>query len=149
MPVFLFINGLASLSTPFLPSSVFCPCHFLHEFYLFIFSCMNFKQFFLESQEVKILFSVHQLGTGIWPWLLYMGCPCGSAGKESATNAGDLGAVPGLGISPGERKGYPLQYSGLENSMDCTVHGVANSWIWLSDFHFTSLCIWKTFKGGT
>ena len=46
------------------------------------------------------------------------GFPCGSAGKESACNAGDLGSIPGLERSPGERKGYPLQYSGLENSMD-------------------------------
>ena len=44
---------------------------------------------------------------------------CGSAGKESTCNVGDLGLVPGLGRSPGEGKGYPLQYSGLENSMDC------------------------------
>ena len=51
----------------------------------------------------------------------------GSAGKESACDAGDLGLIPGLGRSPGEGKGYPLQYSGLENSMDCIVHGVAES----------------------
>ena len=57
--------------------------------------------------------------------------PCGSAGKESACNAGDLGLIPGLGRSPGEGKGYLLQYSGLENSMDYTVHGVAKSWTWL------------------
>ena len=44
--------------------------------------------------------------------------------------------IPGLGRSPGEGKGYPLQYSGLENSMDCIVHGVAKSQTWLSDFHF-------------
>ena len=44
--------------------------------------------------------------------------PCGSAGKESACNAGDLGSIPGLGRSPGGGKGCPLQYSGLENSMD-------------------------------
>ena len=49
------------------------------------------------------------------------GFPCGSAGKESACNAGDLGSIPGLERSPGEGKGYPLQYSGLENSMDCIV----------------------------
>jgi len=57
--------------------------------------------------------------------------PCGSAGKESTCNAGDLGSIPGLGRSPEEEKGYPLQYSGLENSMDCIVHyiGVANSQI--------------------
>ena len=54
-----------------------------------------------------------------------VGFPCGSAGKESACNAQDLGLIPGSGRSPGEGKGYPLQYSGLENSMDCIVHGVA------------------------
>ena len=47
---------------------------------------------------------------------------CGSAGRESASNVGDLGSIPGLERSPGEGKGYPLQYSGLENSMDCIVH---------------------------
>ena len=52
---------------------------------------------------------------------------CGSAGKESASNVGDLGSVPGLERSPGEEKGYPLQYFGLETFMDCIVHGVAES----------------------
>ena len=56
-----------------------------------------------------------------------MGFPCGSAGKDSACNVGTLGSIPGLGRSPGEGKSYPLQYSGLENSMDCLVHGVAKS----------------------
>ena len=65
------------------------------------------------------------------------GFSCGSAGKECACNAGDLGLIPGLGRSLGERKGYPLQYSGLENSMDCIVHGFAKSRTRLSDFHFT------------
>ena len=55
------------------------------------------------------------------------GFPCGSAGKESACNAGDLGMIPGLGKSPGEGKGYPLQYCGLEYFMECIVHGVAKS----------------------
>ena len=50
---------------------------------------------------------------------VFLGFPCGSAGKESARNEGDLGLIPGLGRSPTEGKGYPLQYSGLENSMDC------------------------------
>ena len=66
---------------------------------------------------------------------VFSGFPCGSAGEESACNAGDLGSIPGLGRSPGERKGYPLQYSGLENSMDCMVHEVAKSHTRLSDFH--------------
>ena len=56
-----------------------------------------------------------------------MGFPCDSAGKEFACNAGNLGSIPGLGRSPGKGKGYPLQYSGLKNSMDHTVHGVAKS----------------------
>jgi len=56
-----------------------------------------------------------------------MGFPWGSAGKESTCNVGDLGSISGLGRSPGERKDYPLQYYGLENSIHCIVHGVANS----------------------
>ena len=58
----------------------------------------------------------------------------GSAGKESACNAGDLGSVPGFGRSYGEGKDYPLLYSGLENSRDSIVHGVTKSWTHLSDF---------------
>ena len=58
--------------------------------------------------------------------------------KASVCNVGDLGSIPGLERSPGERKGYPLQYSGLENSMDCIVHGVTKSQTQLSDFHFHS-----------
>ena len=61
------------------------------------------------------------------PTPVLLGFPCGLAGKESACNVGGLGSVPGLGISPGERNSYPLQYSGLENSMDCIVHEVAKS----------------------
>ena len=60
----------------------------------------------------------------------YLGFPCGSAGKESTCDAGDLGSIPGLRRSPGEGKGYPLQYSGLENSTDCIVHGVSKSRTW-------------------
>ena len=60
----------------------------------------------------------------------------GSAGKESACNVGDLGSIPGFRRSPGEGKGYPLQYSCLENSMDYIVHWVAKSWTRLNNFHF-------------
>ena len=56
-------------------------------------------------------------------------------GKESACQVGDLCSIPGLGRSPGEGKGYPLQYSGLENSMDYIAHGDAKSWTELNDFH--------------
>ena len=70
--------------------------------------------------------------------------PGGSDVKESACNAGDMGSIPGLGRSPGEGKDYPLQYSGLENSMDCIFHGVAKSWARLSDFHF-HFVFWITY----
>ena len=69
--------------------------------------------------------------------LIRLGFSGGSAGKESACNAGDPGLIPGLGRSLGKGICYPLQYSGLENSMDCIVHGVTESQAQLSDFHFT------------
>ena len=58
------------------------------------------------------------------PTPVFLGFPGSSAGKESTCNVGDLGSIPGLERLPGEGKGYPLQYSGLENSMDCIIHGV-------------------------
>ena len=75
---------------------------------------------------------------------------CGSAGKESTHNAGDLGSIPGLGRSSGEGKGYPLYYSGLENSMDCIAHAVTKSRTRLRDFHFLLLkyCPSLTFHNG-
>ena len=69
-------------------------------------------------------------------WGVYQGFPDSSVGKESACNAGHLGSIPAMGRPPGEGKGYPLQYSDLENSMDYIVHSVAKSWTQLSDFHF-------------
>ena len=59
--------------------------------------------------------------------MVYWGFPGGSAGKESACNAGDLGSIPRLGRYPGEGNGYPFQFSGPENSMDCIVPGLAKS----------------------
>ena len=85
----------------------------------------------LDSWVRKILWRTDRLPTPV-----FLGFPCGSVGKESACNAGDLGSIPWFGRFPGEWKDNPLQYSGLENSMDCSVHGVAKSWTWLSDFHF-------------
>ena len=67
--------------------------------------------------------------------------PYGSASKESACNAGDLGSILGLGRSLGEGKDSPVQYSGQENSMDCIFCGVTKSQIWQSDFHLTSFHI--------
>ena len=65
-----------------------------------------------------------------------MGFPDSSIGKESVSNAGDPSSISGLGRSSGEGKGFPFQYSGLENSVDSIVHGVTESWTRLSDFHF-------------
>ena len=67
-----------------------------------------------------------------------LGSAGGSAGKKLTCDAGNLGLIPELGRSPGEGNGYPLQYSRLENSMDCVVHGVAKSWTRLSDFHLAA-----------
>ena len=77
------------------------------------------------------------------------GFPGGSDGKESACNVGDLGSIPGLGRSPGEWKGNPLQYSCLENSTDigarwATVHGVTKSLTQLGDFHFPSIRVFSS-----
>ena len=78
---------------------------------------------------------------------IYIGFPCGSDSKESACNAGDPCLIPGMGRSPGERNGNPLQYSCLENSMDrgvwlATVHGVAKSWTWLSNYAYFYIYIY-------
>ena len=67
--------------------------------------------------------------------------------KNLPCNARDLGSIPVLGRSPGERNGYPLQYSGLENSKDCIVHGVAKSWTQLSGFHFRFHYVSGTVQG--
>ena len=91
------------------------------------------------AQLVKNLPAMQETWFNSWvgkiPWRrdrlptpVFLGFPRGSAGKESACNAEDLGSIPELGRSPGEGKGYPLQYSGLENSMDFIVHGVTKSW---------------------
>ena len=74
------------------------------------------------------------------PTPVFLGFLCGSAGKKSTCNGGDLGLITELGGSSGEGKGYPFQYSGLENSMDSTVHGVRKSQTQLSEFH--SLSSW-------
>ena len=99
---------------------------------------------FLDS-SIGVCLQCRRLRFNSWVWKirwrsnklpnpLFLGFPCGSAHKESACNAGDLGLIPGLGRSPGEGKGYPLQYSGMENSMDCVAHGVTKSRTQLSRF---------------
>ena len=99
---------------------------------------LQHSQASLVAQLVKNLPSMWETWFNSWvgkicwrrdklPTPVFSGFPCGSAGKESACNAGDLGFIPGLGRFPGKGKGYPLQYSGLENSRDYTVYGVAKS----------------------
>ena len=73
------------------------------------------------------------------PAPVFLGFPCGSAGKESTCSAGDLSSIPGLGRSPGEGIGYPCQYSGLENSMD--LQRVGHDWV---TFIFSLLIEWNT-----
>ena len=90
----------------------------------------------MQETPVQFLGQEDQLEQDRLPTPVFLGFPCGSASKESACNAGDLSLILGLKRSPGEGKGYPLQYSGLENSMDCIAHGVAKSRTRLSNFHF-------------
>ena len=89
----------------------------------------TFRIFHLCSSGCSLLSSL----------LLYPSFLCGTVGKESSCNTGDLGSIPGLGRSLGEGIGYPFQYSGLENSMDCIVHRVAKSQPDRATFTFT-LC---------
>ena len=78
----------------------------------------------MQETLVQFLGQKDPLEKGSATTPVFLGFPCGSAGKDSACNVGDLGSIPGSGRSPGEGKGYPLQYSGLENSMEYIVHGV-------------------------
>ena len=87
--------------------------------------------------KCKILIGFINQDMGICEELLFSFCfPCGSDGQELTCSTGDLGSIPGLGRSPGEGKGYPFQYSGLENSVDFIVHRVAKRQTQLSNFHF-------------
>ena len=88
-------------------------------------------------QETPVWFPGREKGR--LPTPVFLGFPCASAGKESTCNVGDLGLIPGLGRSPGEGKGYPLQYSGLENSMGS--QRVRHNWATLTYFHF--LCRYR------
>ena len=102
--------------------------------------------FWLIENNLFIL-HLHSCGGLTVPEGVILGFPAGSAGKESACNVGDLGLIPGLGRSPGEENGYPLQYSDLENLMNCVVHRVAKSRTQLSDFHsLTHKIYWRDFS---
>src|SRR5574341_538120 len=100
-----------------MPSKVHLCCGKWQKF-IFVYSSIVFRCVYIYTPVSVCIYTLH---------LSHKGFPCGSACKESACNVGDLGSIPGLGRSPGEGKGYPLQYSGLESSRDCTVHGVAKS----------------------
>ena len=89
----------------------------------------------------KICWGRHRLPTPLFLGLF----PGGSASKESACNEGDLGSIPGLGRPPGEGKGYPLQDSGLENSMDSIVHGVTRDRHDWATFTFNVTDIYKIY----
>ena len=93
--------------------------------------CLQCRRPWVSSWVGKTLWRRHRLPTTVF--LDFLG---DSAGKESASSAGDLGLIPWLGRSPGEGNGYPLQYSSLEDSMDCIVYAVAKSRTQLSNFHF-------------
>ena len=93
----------------------------------------------LPAPEPHPYASEHWLSLYLLRWSNIKGFPCDSAGKESISNTGDLHLIPDLGRSPGEGKGYPLQYSDLENSMDCRAHEVAKSWTPLGDFHWPNI----------
>ena len=89
----------------------------------------------MQETPVQFLGQEDPLRRDRLPTPVFLGFPCGSAGKESACNGGDLGLIPGLGRSLGEWKGFPLQYSGLKNSTGCMLYGVSKSQTRLNDSH--------------
>ena len=100
-------------------------------------------------REARLRISATTLTASIYQSLYHIsGFPGSLAGKEAACNASCIGSISELGRSPGEGNGYPLQYSGLENSMDrgawqATAHGVAKSQTRLSDFHFPFFTVYQ------
>ena len=95
----------------------------------------------IQETLVRILGWQDLLERDKLPAPVFLSFPGSSVSKEFTCNVENLCLIPGLGISPGEQNRYPLQYSGLENSMDCIAHGVAQSQTWLSNFHFHSTLI--------
>ena len=89
------------------------------------------------GDPVEFLSWEDPLEKGLGTFFSVLGLPSGSTGKESACDAGDLGSIPGLGRSPGEGKGYPLQSSDPENAMDYIVYGVTKRQTRLSNIIYT------------
>ena len=86
------------------------------------------KYFWSGKFDYNSVFTFTSIPVDIYLYTCFLlGFLCGSTGKESTCSVGDLGLIPGLGRSPEEEKGYPVQYSGLENSVDYMVHGVVES----------------------
>ena len=128
-----------------------CLCIYKVKYWLsFTENCSNFLSHWSVQGGVPDVFILYSC-----PGISLNRFPGGSDGKASACNVGDLGSIPGLGRSPGEGNGNPLQYSCLENPMDgeawwATVHGVAKSQTRLSDFtslHFSTFIFWDVFQG--
>ena len=118
--------------------------HFIYIIYVSYYLCHLFKTFLTDFFLLDDL-SIN-ISSILKPPTITVGFLCSSASKESACNEGGLGSIPGLGRSPEEGKGYPLQYSILENSVDCLAHGVAKSRTQLRDFHFHYYCISVNFS---
>ena len=100
--------------------------------------CSNTLRNCLWLQHNLLVISLWACGS-FWQEFFLLCCLSGLVGKESACNAGDWGLIPGLGRSPGEGNGNPLQYSCLENSVDrgawqAALHGITKNWTWLCDF---------------
>ena len=124
---------------------IFCVCLFsqnimFSQFICAVHSCSSFI-FIAVSYSVNMS-QIFLLSMGYVGYMSYF--PGSSDGKESGCNAGDLGWIPGSKRFSGEGNVYPLQYSGLENSMDCIVHGISKSWTRLSNFHFTGSPVVRT-----
>ena len=132
------VSGTASLKKPWVMDTIWP--------FLLSWLSITFKFYLLPPLPTPSIFPQAADTPAHFIWYICMP-PCfpgGSEVKAFACNAGDLGSIPGLGRSPGEGNGTPLQYSCLENPMGrgawwATVHGVAKSRTWPSDFHFTSL----------
>ena len=113
---------------------------------------LTWERIRLQCRRPRFNSWVRKIGwrRGRLPTLVFLGFPCSSAGKESTCNREDLSSISGLGWSPREGKGYPLQYSGLQNSMACIVNGVAkrrtaDTTEWLSLSHSLRCYHWKQF----
>ena len=112
-----------------------------------LFALSHQRKFYLQNchcelRTLQLEFIDQQMSSGAAEPVKRHRCvmfTCSSAGKESACNVGGLASIPGSGRSPGEGKGYPLQYSGLENTTDCIVHGVAKSRTQLSNFQLAKM----------